>query len=91
MLDQRLHAAEAGRASEQLRACRHGKRFVAAAAHAERQHRAEAAHLLARELVSRVRFEPGIKHALDAAMAMQELREPRRGVRLRAARDTQAS
>src|SRR6185312_1311504 len=82
MLDQRLHAAKAGRAREQLRACGNGKRLVTPAAHAERQHRSEAAHLLARDVVSRVRFEAWIEHAFDAAMAMQELHEPRRSLRL---------
>src|SRR5690606_15870927 len=55
MLDQALHAAQAGGLGEKRRRGREGARLALAAINAHRQHAAEGAHLLARDGMSGVR------------------------------------
>src|SRR5262249_11082334 len=85
MLDQRLDAPQAGGACEQVRSRRDTESFVTATADAEGQHRAEAAiHLLARQRVTRMRFQAGVEHALHLLVSAQSHGEAMRALRLRA-------
>ena len=96
MVDQRLDAAQAFGEREQLRALGDFERARLRAAQRHRDDAAEAAHLLARELVLRVRGQPGIEHLRDVVALAEEVRDrvrvalvlahPHRQ-RLRAARD----
>src|SRR5690606_3091147 len=85
VLDERLDAAEARRPDEEFHPRSNGESFVATAAHAEGEHRAEAAlHLLAGDRMIAMRFEARIEDALDLVVPPQEFGQAARGLGLRA-------
>ena len=84
MLDQAFDAAERGRALPEFHARCGRDRGAFAAADADRQHRAEAAHLPRRDGVTGMRGQAGIEHARDPRMRGELVREQRRALRLRA-------
>src|SRR5437016_3786471 len=75
MLDEALDSAERGRADEELRLRDGGDGALAPAVRLERQHPSEARHLAARDLVSRMRFEPGVVHGAHGALPLEEARD----------------
>src|SRR5882672_1872654 len=74
MLDEALHAPEAGGASEHARARRDCHRRARIATHAHRYHRAEARHLPQRERMAWIVREPRVADPFNAGMTVQEFR-----------------
>src|SRR5439155_9390012 len=78
-----LRAAEARRAGDDAQPRRQLQGFGASATHLKREHSAEAAHLSAGNVMTRMRGQPGIVHRFYVLMGGETLRERQsvRGVR----------
>src|SRR5947209_3900419 len=75
VLDETFRPAQRGRADDHLDARRDAQRFLAASADEEREHAAEVAHLLPRDLVTGMRGEPGVVDPLDIRVRCEHLRD----------------
>src|SRR5204863_3549961 len=73
MLDERLRSSETRGARNDLQPVSERNRRISAAAHLERQHRAGARHLTARDFVSGMRRKTWIVHLLDALVPREKI------------------